>query len=367
MPRATSVLAAALGAVLAVGLVGCSSDGDSASTDVSPSDSTDVRAASDFLSSYVTDDGRVLRHDQGDDVVSEGQAYGMLIAELAGRPDVVRSIWSWTRDHLARDDGLLAYHASADGTVLDDQAAADADALAAFALLRYAGDRAPDLHADGRALASAVLAHETVRDASGGLVLVAGPWAVGPPTVVNPSYWMPSVFDDLEQLTGDERWSTLASTSVDLLDRVTEGGGRLPPDWAILRGGSVEPAGPGGGGDPAQYGPDAQRVPLWLAASCDDRAATLQAAWWKTLQQEDHSSRLSLSLDGSPIDGSASAVALLAAAAAARASGDAAGAQDLERGARQTEQGTSTYFGGAWLALAEGLSDGRLTGGCTGG
>ena len=179
------------------------SDGDSASPDVSPCGLHDVTSASE-PSAYVTDDRHVRHHDQGDDVVTDGLRERELIEELAGRPDVVRSIWWSTRDHLARDDGLLAYHASADGTVLDDQAAADADALAAFALLRYAGDRAPDLHADGRALASAVLAHETVRDASGGLVLVAGPWAVGPPTVVNPSYWMPSVFDDLEQLTGDE-------------------------------------------------------------------------------------------------------------------------------------------------------------------
>ena len=54
-----------------------------------------------FLQRYVTTDGRVIRLDQGGDIVSEGQAYGMLIAEAAGRPATVRAIWTWTRQHLA--------------------------------------------------------------------------------------------------------------------------------------------------------------------------------------------------------------------------------------------------------------------------
>jgi hypothetical protein len=42
--------------------------------------------ADSFLAKYVTSHGRVLRHDQGDDIVSEGQAYGMLIAETRTVP-----------------------------------------------------------------------------------------------------------------------------------------------------------------------------------------------------------------------------------------------------------------------------------------
>ena len=161
------------------------------------------QAAVRFLEQYVTSDGRVLRHDQGDDIVSEGQAYGMLIAELAGRQDLVSTIWDWTRTNLQREDDLLAFHSDADGKILDQSAATDADALAAYALLRYDGDDADGLHADGRALASAVLDHETTDDEHVGLVPVAGDWATTSPAVVNPSYWMPSVFDELGQLTGD--------------------------------------------------------------------------------------------------------------------------------------------------------------------
>lgn len=320
----------------------------------------DGSPADTFLSAYAEPDGRVLRHDQGADIVSEGQAYGMLAAELAGRPEVVRTIWTWTRDHLRTADGLLSFHADSQGKILDPQPAADADVLAAYALLRYAGPDDDAMHADGRALASAVLQRETVHDSSGRPVLVAGPWAVAAPAVVNPSYLMPSVFSALAVLTDDPRWNGLATTSVDLVARLTDDGRLLPADWTRLEGGRLVPSGQGGGAGKPQYGPDAQRVPLWFEAGCDARSRRLAAAWWSVLQRDDRSSANALSLTGDPVDPSPSAVALLASAAAARSSGDGGGVADLERGAGQTEAGHPTYYGAAWLALAEGLADGRL-------
>ena len=41
-------------------------------------------AGQKFLDDYVEPDGRVVRRDEGGDVVSEGQAYGMLIAVAVG-------------------------------------------------------------------------------------------------------------------------------------------------------------------------------------------------------------------------------------------------------------------------------------------
>jgi endo-1,4-beta-D-glucanase Y len=46
-----------------------------------------------FLAKYVLPDGRVARPDQGDDTVSEGQAYGLLLAEVADEPAVFGRIW----------------------------------------------------------------------------------------------------------------------------------------------------------------------------------------------------------------------------------------------------------------------------------
>lgn len=366
--KVSTVPVATVAGVLLTASTGCgagaSDSEESASTPasaVSVSAGAGVTSADTFLSGYVTDDGRVLRHDQGADVVSEGQAYGMLVAELAGRPEVVRTIWTWTRDHLGRSDGLLAYHADQQGQILDPQAASDADTLAAYALLRYDGTGADALHRDGRALATAVLKHETVRDGRGGAVLAAGPWATGRRAVVDPSYLMPSVFTALARLTRDSRWNALAHTSVDLVDQLTDHGGQLPSDWARLDGDRPVPTGNGGGGGAPQYGPDAQRVPMWFAAGCDARSRHLAGTWWTLLQQDDRSSATALSPVGDPIDPAPSTVALLAAEASARAAGDDAGAANLERGAQQTADGHPTYYGDAWLVLAAALRDGRLT------
>jgi endo-1,4-beta-D-glucanase Y len=40
--------------------------------------------------------------------VSKGQAYGMLIADVARQPPLVSAIWSLTSAHLGRGDGSLA-------------------------------------------------------------------------------------------------------------------------------------------------------------------------------------------------------------------------------------------------------------------
>lgn len=343
--------------ILLVVLAAC---GDGATT--SPEKAAGSAAADQFLDTYLTEDGRALRLDQGNDIVSEGQAYAMLVALLAGRNELVRTIWAWTKEHLLRDDGLLSFRAAEDGTVTGADPAADADVLAAYALLTYDGPGAEDLHRDGEALARAVLEHEVATDDEGRAVLVAGPWAVEP-GIVNPSYLMPSVFDALAELTGDDTWAELAGTSVPLVRSVTDEGRRLPPDWARLEGtGLVAIADASGTPGEGQYGPDAQRVPLWFAAACSDDTRTLAGQWWEILQQDDRSSALSLAVDGEVRDAGAHPVALLASAAAARAAGDSGAVEDLTRGARETAQGSPGYYGDVWLALAEGLAAGQLAG-----
>jgi endoglucanase len=342
--------------LLLLAAVACGDDGSGSAGDASAGTS----AAERFLDTYLTDDGRVLRKDQGGDVVSEGQAYGMLIAELAGRDDLVPVIWSWTREHLQRSDGLLSFHADADGTVIGADPASDADVLAAYALLSYDGKVSSTLHSDGQSLAKAVLEHEVTTDGQGRPVLAAGPWAVAT-SIVNPSYLMPNVFDSLASLTSDQTWSQLAESSTALVQGVTEGGKLLPPDWSRLDGSELVPVADASGaqGD-AQFGPDAQRVPLWFAASCAEDDRHLAGQWWTVLQQDDRSSATALTTSGEARDGSASPVALLASAAAARAAGDSGGAADLSRGAGEAAHGRPTYYGDAWLALAPGLSAGRL-------
>ena len=345
--------------VLAVTMAGCS--GSSTPPVRTPSTSAATAAAAQrFLERYVTADGRVVRHDQGGDIVSEGQAYGMLIAEVAGRPAVAEAIWRWTAQHLQRDDKLLAFHATGSGEVLDSQSATDADVLTVYALLRYRGPSAEQLTETGKQLADAVLDNESV-SVGGAPVLVAGPWATKTPPMVNPSYWMPSIFAAIARYTGDDRWSAAAAEATRLLDELTSSGRTLPPDWGRLAGGRVLATGAPDGSAPVQYGLDAARLPIWLAAGCSADERELAAAWWTDLlAQDDRASFLALTVTGDPTNRQSSPVPLLAGAAAASAADDAHASATLGRRAAQQAHTTPTYYGDAWLALAGALADGSL-------
>jgi endo-1,4-beta-D-glucanase Y len=299
-----------------------------------------------FLDRYVEDDGRVVRHDQGGDTVSEGQAYAMLLLVAEGDEEGFSRVWAWTREHLRRPDGLLAWR-WADGRVADREPAADADLDAARALL-LAAERfdEPSYADEGRALGRALAAHETTR-AAGRTVLVAGPWARDR-AVVNPSYFSPRAF---EAISRDD----LAASSRVLADRLTADG--LPPDWAVVEPWGVAPTSPPAGGE-AVYSYDAVRLPIRLAESCQPQDRELAARLWPRLREQPGA--LPRALDGRPLGGEEHPVALAAAAAAAHAAGDERAASDLlDRAARLDEERPS-YYGSAWVALTRAMVDGAL-------
>src|SRR5689334_11049258 len=97
----------------------------------SSADGAAKSAAESFLNEYVDANGRVVRHDQGGDTVSEGQAYALLLAQADGDQATFDRIWTWTRSHLQEQSGLFAFRANPNGTVADRQPASDADVLMA--------------------------------------------------------------------------------------------------------------------------------------------------------------------------------------------------------------------------------------------
>jgi endoglucanase len=316
-------------------------------------------AAARFLNRYVTADGRVIRHDQGGDIVSEGQAYAMLIAEVAGRPALLRTVWAWTHTHLGQPNGLPASHASGDGHVEDPHSATDADTLIAYALLRYSGPDEDTLHEAGRRVADAVLAHESVSLPGGDRLPVAGPWATTTsPPIVNPSYLMPGIFGALVGLTGDDRWNGAADAAVKLIVDLSGDGTRLPPDWAQLSHDRLVPIANPGGGAGVQYSFDAARLPIWFATACTPDAQSLAANWWRHLLGADgRSGPQALTLDGATINPAPSPVFLMAGAAAAGAAGETSRAGALRARAATLALEDPTYYGAAWLVLGDALLD----------
>jgi endo-1,4-beta-D-glucanase Y len=296
---------------------------------------------SSFLDRYVDGDGRVVRHDQGGDTVSEGQAYALLLSVAADDQPRFARVWDWTRTHLRRPDGLLAWR-WADGHIVGDEPAADADLDAARALA-LAADRfhEPRYRADSRALVRAIVHGETAW-AADRTVLVAGPWARGR-AVVNPSYWSPRAYEELG-------FPKVSESSRVLTERLVDDG--LPPDWARVQPYGIVPSGPPSGGD-AAYSYDAVRTPVRLAESCDPADRELAARMWPHLRDRPGAARRAL--DGTPLTGDEHPAALAGAAAAAQAAGDHGAAADLLDRAAKLDAEHPTYYGSAWVDLTRAM------------
>jgi endoglucanase len=294
-----------------------------------------------FLDRYVEPDGRVVRHDQGGDTVSEGQAYAMLLSVAADDRSRFDKVWGWTRAHLQRPDGLLSWR-WADGHVVSDEPAADADLDTARALT-LAADRFgdPRYRSQSRKLVRAIV-HDETTWAADRTVLVAGRWARGQ-AVVNPSYWSPRAYQELG-------FPKVAESSRRLTDRLVADG--LPPDWARVQPYGVVPSGPPSGGDTA-YSYDAVRTPIRLAESCDPADRELAARMWPRLQHDPGASRRAL--DGTPLTSDEHPAALAGAAAAAQAAGDHHAAGALLDRAAQLDAEHPTYYGAAWVDLTRAM------------
>ena len=322
--------------------------------------------AAAFLASYARPDGQVVRLDQGGDTVSEGQAYGMLLAEVTGDHAAFRRIATWTQDHLQLGDGLFAWRADAAGTVVGREPATDADVLIAWALLRYRGPGAARFRQAGRRVAQAVLAHDLTTGPGGIPVLTAGPWATGRPATLDPSYWSLPALRGIAGATGDGEWSRLAAGAVTLTAALTQDGRLLPPDWAELTSSGVlrpEPA-PDGSQPQTQYGLDAQRTVAWFAASCDVQARSLAARWWTLLHSGRRTQALALRPDGAALNAAPAVLPLVASSAAAQAAGDHAASRRLLRSAAAQQRSHPTYYGGAWEALGKALLTTRSLSAC---
>jgi len=334
--RPVSVTAFFVGAVglLATGCFGLGSVVRSSEAEDAANES-----ATHFLNRYVDDSGRVVRRDQGDDTVSEGQAYGLLLAVAVDDHKMFDLIWRWTHDHLQRRDKLFSWHW--DSRVTDPQSASDADLDTARALVLAARTfDDPELSREGVEVGKSVLDRSTVM-VSGHRILLPGPWAKkDPPIRFNASYVSPVATQQLYEASADRRWRELERGSRWLVRRLSAGG--VPPDWAeVGRDGSVRPDRPGSGWD-------ADRVPIRHAESCVASDRRLAAS-------------LSVRLDR--VD-SRRALDWMAEAAARAAAGEQDVSMRAMSKATDIRKEHPTYYGDAWEALGRFmLLDDRL-GGC---
>lgn len=315
-----------------------------------------------FLADWV-EGGRVVRRDQGSDTVSEGQAYGMLIALSLKDQKAFDSLWKWTRKNLQKQDGLLAWHWQK-GSVVDATPASDADLDVARALV-IAGKQfgRSDLTAAGTRLATAIANTLTVQT-SLGRILLPGPWATTNPHSYNPSYASPVSFKVLGDATGDPRWAELAAGSRAITTKLLDIAA-LPSDWAQVKddGTVAVMPGPTGTSGEVTYGYDAARTAIRFAESCSPADLAIAARISPTLARSSSLAAV-LDLGGSPKTSDRSPLAYAARAAASAASGDDGAANaDLNRAARLSSS-VPTYYGRAWTALSLTMLRQTTLGGC---
>lgn len=330
-----------------------------------PQPRTATEIGEDFLADYVDDDGRVVRRDQGDDTVSEGQAYGLLVAVAVGDEKRFDAIWRWAEDELVRPDGLLAWQWK-DGAVVDDMPASDADVDAARALVLAGStfDR-PDLTTAGVDLGTDVLDEMTV-STDVGRILLPGPWAMGPgPWSYNPSYASPATFAQLGAASGDPRWAELEAGSRAVTTNILSSTA-LPSDWAQVRqdGTTVPLPSADGSSGTVQYSYDAGRLALRYAESCQPDDVALAASMASVLQRYDELP-MQLDLGGQSVGSDQSPLAYAARAAAEASDGQHDRAAADLRTADALSQSTPTYYGTAWAALAALQLEGTSLGACS--
>lgn len=334
----------------------------STSTNLTPRQEA-IRAAKAFLDRYVDGSGKV-HHGSGDDVVSEGQAYAMLLSVAVNDLPRFDALWSWTRANLMNSSGSLSWH-WLNGVVVDANAATDADLDASRALLAAAEKfSVPAYRADGISLANMLLQHDVVETPRGPL-LVAGPWATQAPYKMNPSYQSPRSFDAIASATGDVRWTAMRTLSTALIDDMTTGGSTLPPDWAVVQSDGQASPSLAPNGDRVAYGYDAFRTLLRLAEACDTHSRSLAVSLSKVAQRSVDAPAATSNLDGTVLTTGKNPLLLLAAGAVAKAAGDFDRSAGLFDRAEQISDTSPSYYVTAWVALSRVLIDTDLLGSCS--
>ncbi|MGG7447455.1 glycosyl hydrolase family 8 [Kosakonia oryzendophytica] len=221
-----------------------------------------------FKQNYLSQDGRIVDHENGDISHSEGQGYGMLLAVMNDDPASFEKIWRWTRNTLLRPSlWLFSWrYEPQQQKVTDDNNASDGDTLIAWALL-LAGNKWHDQ--------SYLTASENIQEALINCLIIEqdthtlllpglSGFTKDEGYIINPSYFIFPAWDSFWQHQHNDIWLKLKKSSLDLLNKARFGKTQLPSDWIFVKNnGEVIPA----DNWPARFSYDAIRIPLYLSLS----------------------------------------------------------------------------------------------------
>lgn len=214
--------------------------------------------------------GRVIDNYQGSVSHSEGQGYGMLMAEAAGDRDNFERLWEWTRTVMQREDGLFSWryeHCTRrdDSCITDVNNASDGDILISWALLRaYHRWHDESYYHHARRIAATVAGELLVRD-KGRVFILPGRkgFSNGHKLTINTSYWVFPALESFSREFDQQLWDEVIASGKWLVQQARFGAYQLPADWVELENGAVKPSEK----YPPRYSYDAVRIPLHQAWS----------------------------------------------------------------------------------------------------
>ena len=246
-----------------------------------------------FEREFITSEGRVVDTGNGGISHSEGQGYGMLIAEAYGKRHAFERIWKWTRENLQTrpKDKLLSWKwvpdARGGGKVSDPNNASDADLLVAWALVRAAA-RWSEFAFSQAALEILVdLRRLDLVEADGQTWLLPGTdgFRREHGIILNPSYYIFRAFSEIDRAFPGAGWAALDGPGRRMLEAARFGEWSLSPEWVLRKedGSFVLPD-----DFPPDFGYNAVRVPLYLAWD-NPKSPLLEpfAAFWKSFSELD--------------------------------------------------------------------------------
>jgi endoglucanase len=244
---------------------------------------------SQFRSDFLVADGRIVDTGNGGISHSEGQGYGLILAQAADDREAFDLIWKWTQANLKRPaDSLFAwrYDPRSTPTVTDPNNATDGDILIAWALLRAAkrwGDA--DYLKTSQDVRASIL-RLLVKPIGKRSVLLPGVqgFEVGDHVIVNPAYYIWPALDAFEAEDGQPIWGDIIQGGLELLQEARFGPHGLTPDWIELT--PARKVFPATGHEP-RFGFDAVRVPLYLAWTSRSQMVEPFKTYWRPLLTAD--------------------------------------------------------------------------------
>ncbi|HYZ89477.1 MAG TPA: cellulose synthase complex periplasmic endoglucanase BcsZ [Myxococcales bacterium] len=329
-----------------------------------------------YVEAFISPDGRVIERTAADRTTSEGEAYALFFALVAGDHPLFDRLLKWTQENLAQGD--LKQHLPGwnwgkrrDGNwgVIDENSASDADLWMAYALLEAGRLWSESRYAElARNILSNVVAREISDLAGLGPMLLPGPagFVLGGDRGVrlNPSYVPPQVLRRFSSAGVPGPWNAVLSSSTRTLRETARGG--VVPDWVLYRprrGFAADPM----HGSVGSY--DAIRAYLWtgMLSEQDEAAVELARALSGLLRRFQENGKLPERIDvfsgraggGAPVGFYAALMPL------ARAASDERSLKALQdRVASQEKNGLygdpPAYYDQNLILFARGFLDGRF-------